>query len=158
VYNHYVEHTPATFEVAPVTTADRRPWLREHSSGGRHRLFVAVDPAGRVVGWASTSPFRSRAAYATTVEASVYCHPGFQRQGIGTRLYAELFEAVQSEDIERIVAGVTLPNLPSVRLHRRFGFRPIGTFHRVGRKFGRYWDVRWFERPLPPNGGRTGPD
>jgi phosphinothricin acetyltransferase len=148
VYNHYVAQTPVTFEVAPVHPSDRSAWLHEHSSGGRYRLLVATEGGGRIVGWATTSPFRPRAAYATTVEASVYCRAGFVGLGIGSRLYQGLFEAIQDEDIERIVAGVTLPNPASVRLHRSFGFRRVGTFHRVGRKFDRYWDVAWFERPL----------
>ena len=157
VYNHYVEQTPVTFEVSPVRPDDRLGWYHEHSSGGRHRLWVAVDSDRRVLGWATTSPFRPRAAYATTVEASVYCRPGFAGQGIGSRLYGALFASIRDEDVERIVAGVTLPNAASVRLHRRFGFRRVGTFHRVGRKLGRYWDVTWFERPLrlstlPPAG------
>ena len=148
VYNHYVESSPATFELVPVTPIDRRPWFREHTSQGPHRLEVAVEDGERVVGWATTSPFRPRAAYATTVEASVYCRTGFERRGIGSRLYASLFDSVRDEDVERIIAGVTLPNPASVRLHHRFGFRRVGTFHRVGRKFDRYWDVAWFERPL----------
>lgn len=148
VYNHYVHRSPATFEVDPVRRADRREWFREHSSSGRHRLWVATNLGDRVLGWATSSPFRPRAAYATTVETSVYCRPGFAGRGIGTRLYDALFASIQGEDIERAVAAVTLPNPASVRLHRRFGFRPVGTFHRVGRKFGRYWDVLWLERPL----------
>jgi len=148
VYNHYVERTAVTFEVAPVRPGDRIAWFREHSSGGRYRLVVATDGRGRLLGWATSSPFRPRAAYQTTVEASVYCRPDCVGRGVGSRLYASLFASVQKEDIERVVAGITLPNPPSVRLHRRFGFRRVGTFHRVGRKLGRYWDVAWFERPL----------
>jgi len=148
VYNHYVLHDPATFEVVPVQPAERVGWLAEHSRGGPHRLLVAEDDeGGAVVGWATTSPFRARAAYSTTVEASVYCHPDLVGRGIGSRLYGELFRALEPEDVERIVAGVALPNPASVALHRRFGFRHVGTFTRVGRKFGRYWDVAWFERP-----------
>jgi phosphinothricin acetyltransferase len=152
LYNHYVERTASTFEVSPVTSETRREWFREHSTAGRHRLLVASDPERRIVGWATTSPFRPRAAYATTVEASVYVRDGWSGQGIGSALYTRLFESIQEEDIERVVAGITLPNPASVALHRRFGFRHVGTFSRVGRKFGRYWDVAWYERPrtLPP--------
>jgi phosphinothricin acetyltransferase len=148
VYNHYVERTPVTFEVTPVRPADRIAWFREHSSGGRYRLIVATDRRGRVVGWATSSPFRPRAAYQTTVETSVYCRADSVGHGVGSRLYESLFASIQKEDIERVVAGITLPNRASVHLHRRFGFRRVGTFHRVGRKLGRYWDVAWFERPL----------
>ncbi len=152
LYNHYVERTAATFEVAPVEARDRQAWFEAHSRGGPHRLLVADDPDGALVGWATTSPFRPRAAYATTVEASVYCRADSLGRGVGGALYAELFRSIQDEDVERIVAGISLPNSASLALHQRFGFRHVGTFTRVGRKFDRYWDVAWFERPLllPP--------
>ena len=101
-----------------------------------------------MVGYASTSRFRQKAAYDTTVEASVYCSPGAVGRGIGRALYERLFESIAGEDINRIVAGVTLPNERSIALHQRFGFQPVGTFSANGRKFGRYWDVAWLERPL----------
>jgi phosphinothricin acetyltransferase len=147
IYNHYVEQTTATFEVLPVRPEDRTEWLHEHSAGGRYRLLVASGSDDEVLGWATSSRFRPRAAYDTTVETSVYCRPGAERRGIGSRLYGSLFESIQAEDVERIVAGIALPNLASVELHRKFGFRRVGTFHRVGRKFDHYWDVAWFERP-----------
>ena len=149
IYNHYVERSPATFEVTSARPSEREEWVREHLSGGRYRLWVATRPDdSEVVGWATSSPFRPRAAYATTVETSVYCRAGFEGKGVGPRLYTALFASLQGEDIERLVAGVTVPNPRSVELHRRFGFRRVGTFHRVGRKFDRFWDVAWFERPL----------
>jgi phosphinothricin acetyltransferase len=55
---------------------------------------------------------------------------------------------IAAEDVQQIVAGVTLPNRASLALHQRLGFKPVGVFPRVGRKFHRYWDVGWFERPL----------
>lgn len=148
IYNHYVRATPITFEVTEVGVEERRAWFEEHSHGGRHRLVVAAPPDGAIVGWASTSTFRARAAYDTTVEASVYLDPGHLGRGVGSRLYEHLFRSIEGEDIERIVAGVTVPNPASERLHTSFGFQRVGTFTRVGRKFGRFWDVAWFERPL----------
>ncbi len=148
IYNHYVVRTAATFEVDPVRADDRVPWFREHSLGGRHRMYVATDEEDRLMGWATTSPFRARAAYATTVESSVYVRPDVTGSGVGSQLYGALFDALRSEDIERIVAGVAQPNPASLRLHQKFGFQHVGTFTRVGRKFEQYWDVAWFERPL----------
>ena len=148
LYNHYVVTSPATFELTPVTPQDRRDWMVAHSGVGPHRLLVAEESAGHIVGWATSGPFRPRAAYATTVETSVYCHPAVVGSGVGTALYARLFDEILGQDLARAVAGITLPNPASVALHRRFGFRHVGTFTRVGRKFGRFWDVAWFERPL----------
>ncbi len=152
IYNHYVTETAVTFEVEPVRVEDRSKWFDEHAGPGPHRLVVAAEPDGDVVGWATTSPFHPRAGYATTVESSVYCRADRLGRGIGARLYASLFAAIEAEDVERIVAGIALPNPASVALHQRFGFRPVGTFTRVGRKHGRFWDVAWFERPGPRAG------
>ncbi len=101
-----------------------------------------------MISYASTGRFRVKPAYDTTVESSIYCAPEAVGRGIGTKLYVALFEVLADQDINRIVAGVTLPNDASVALHRRFGFQPVGTYTEVGRKFGRYWDVMWLERPL----------
>jgi phosphinothricin acetyltransferase len=147
IYNHYVVHTSITFDLEPFTVDAREAWFDAHVSDPRYRLFAAVG-GGRVVGYASTSRFRPKAAYDTTVEASVYCNPEAVGRGVGRALYEILFQSIAAEDIHRIVAGVTLPNAASVALHARFGFKQIGTFSANGRKFGRYWDVAWYERPL----------
>jgi phosphinothricin acetyltransferase len=148
LYNYYVLNTAITFDLHPFTAEQRRPWFDEHRPYGPHRLLVAVGIDGTCVGYASTSRWRPKPAYATTVEASVYCHPDAVGTGCGTALYTALFESLEQEDVQTIVAGVSLPNPRSVSLHERFGFRSVGVFHAVGRKFDKYWDVAWFERPL----------
>jgi phosphinothricin acetyltransferase len=148
IYNHYVVHTPITFDLRPFRAEERRSWFDEHQPFGPHRLLVAIDAGGACLGYATTSRWRPKPAYGTTVESSVYCRAGATGIGCGTALYTALFAAIEGEDVRTIVAGVSLPNAASVALHERFGFRPVGTFHAVGRKFDRYWDVAWFERPL----------
>ena len=99
--------------------------------------------------WATSSSFRTKPAYARSVETTVYCEPATTRQGLGSALYGELLAVLGGEDVHRAYAGVALPNDASVALHERCGFRAAGTFREVGRKFGRWWDVRWYERALP---------
>src|SRR4029077_7133608 len=150
IYNHYILNTPITFNTHPFTLEGFREWFEEHSDGKRYRLVVAVenDDDGRVIGYAGTARFRPKQAYETTVETTIQCSPECRQRGVGTLLYRVLFDLLADEDINRIVAGVTLPNPASVALHERFGFRHVGTFTGNGRKFGKYWDVAWFERPL----------
>jgi phosphinothricin acetyltransferase len=144
IYAHYVRDSHVTFDVEPTTEVARRTWLGEHP-GGRHRVVVAaVD--GVVVAFASSSPYRPRRAYDTTVETSAYVAPDHLGRGLGSALYAELLRGLEGEDVHRAVAGIALPNDASVALHRRFGFERIGRFTEQGRKFGRYWDVEWYER------------
>jgi phosphinothricin acetyltransferase len=147
IYNYYVINTPITFEIEPVTVETRAKWFAEHTAGDRYRMFVAHD-AGTIVGYACTGPFRERAAYITSVEATIYLAHDATARGIGTALYRVLFDAVKDEDINRLLAGITLPNEASVAIHRKFGFAPVGVFSENGRKFNRFWDVAWMQRPL----------
>ncbi len=145
LYNHYVIHSSATFDLVPHTLEQRREWFSHYSLTGRHRMMVA-DLDGDVMGFATSSPFRPRAAYDTTVETSVYVRAGMEGRGLGTRLYSALFAAIAEEDIHRLLAGITTPNPASIALHERFGFREVGHFHEVGRKFDQWWGVVFLER------------
>jgi phosphinothricin acetyltransferase len=147
IYNHYVLHTPVTFDIEPYTVEKRAAWFDQFATTGRRRLMVAEEN-GVVLGYAGTTQFRVKAAYDTTVETTIYCAQEALGKRLGSPLYEALFDAVKNEDIHRIVAGYTLPNDASAALHARCGFTPVGIYTEVGRKFGRYWDVQWTERPL----------
>jgi L-amino acid N-acyltransferase YncA len=135
------------------STADRANGRVERDSLvaeglSRHRLLVAREDE-RVLGYASSSTYRSRAAYAPSVETSVYVDHCSIGRGVGSALLQALLSELETEDVHRACAGIALPNPTSVRLHERFGYRHVGTFTEQGRKFGRYWDVAWFERVFP---------
>ena len=147
LYNEYVRTAHFTFDVEPMTIEGRRDWFTHYGASGRHRVFVAVD-GERVIGYASSSRYRVKAAYETSVETSIYLVPEATGSGIGTRLYSALFEALEGEDVHRAYAGISLPNPASIALHERFGFKKAGHYSEQGRKFGRYWDVAWYEKAL----------
>ncbi len=147
IYNHYVLHTPVTFDIEPQTLDQRARWFAQFSERGRYRL-LAAEENGMVLGYAGTTRFRAKPAYDTTVETTIYCTHDCVSRGVGLGLYTALFEALAEEDIHRIVAGYVPPNAASAALHERFGFKPVGVFTENGYKFGRYWDVCWLERPL----------
>ncbi len=148
IYNHYVVHTPVTFDLEPRTLEQRQEWLNQFSSSGRYRCFVA-DRGGTVVGYACSAKFKEKEAYATSIETSIYLAPGESGHGLGRRLYQTLFDALKGDDIHRAFGGVTLPNDASVGVHVALGFRHIGTYEQIGRKFGKYWDVALYLKPLP---------
>lgn len=148
IYHHYMRTSPATFEVEPRTDEAWRAWFDEFSGRGRYRLLVARDGES-VLGYASSSTYRSRPAYAPSVETSVYVDAGSTGLGVGSGLLGALLFELATEDVHRACAGIALPNPASVRLHEGFGYRHVGTFTEQGRKFGRYWDVAWFERAFP---------
>ena len=140
--------TPATFDL------EGRPveWWREVLATGDpaagHLLLVA-ELGAAVTGYAKSGTFKEKPAYDTTVETSVYVHPGHRGAGVGDALYTDLLERLDATPPLRLaVAGLTRPNEASDRLHRRHGFTEVGTFHGVGVKLGQAWDVLWLERPL----------
>jgi phosphinothricin acetyltransferase len=150
IYSHYVLQTHVTFDLVPFTPDQRREWFSHYGTTGRHRLLVATRDS-EVVGYASSSSYRPKQAYETSVESSVYLAPDATGRGIGSLLYDELFRALEGEDIHRVYAGIAIPNPASIALHHRFGFSQVGYFSEQGRKLGRYWDVAWFEKPLGPD-------
>ena len=148
IYNHYIINTPITFDVDLATVEERRPWFAQFAEAGPHRLLVAEDAAS-ILGYAGSHQFRTKKAYDTTVETTIYCAPEATARGVGSALYTALFDVIRGEDIRMAIAGITMPNDASVVLHKRFGFVPAGLMHAVGYKFEQYWDVAWYERPMP---------
>ena len=67
IYNVEVPGSTVTFDLEPRTAEEQRAWIARHQ--GAHPAVVAVEGPS-VVGFGSLSPFRDRAAYATTVEDS----------------------------------------------------------------------------------------
>jgi len=147
IYNHYVVHTHITFDLQPLSLEQRLAWFGKFGDDGRYQCFVA-EQDGRPIGWACSGTFKERAAYDSSVETSVYLTPGVTGRGIGRRLYETLLEALRGADVHRAYGGIAQPNDASVRLHEAVGFAHIGTYREVGRKFGRFWDVALYERPI----------
>jgi phosphinothricin acetyltransferase len=147
IYNAYVSTTHYTFDIEPTPIESRREWFSLYGEAGRYRLLVAVEDE-HVVGFASSSRYRPKPGYDTSVETSIYLATEFTGLGAGRRLYASLFRLLDGEDVHRAYAGIALPNPASVALHERFGFKKVAHFTDQGRKFGRYWDVAWYEKAL----------
>lgn len=147
IYNHYVENSHATFDISPYSVGERVPWFAQFAETGPHQLLVATRDAG-VAGWCCSAPFGTRPGYDVSVETTIYVAPDACGQGIGSSLYGQLLSRLEATGLHGAYAGVALPNDSSVRLHERAGFRKIGVYAEVGRKFERFIDVAWFERRL----------
>jgi len=142
IYNREVLVSTATYDTVPRTEADHRKWFAMH--GPEHPILVA-ETAGRVIGWASLSPWSDRAAYSKTVEVSVYIAEEYRRRGIGKRMMESLVEAGKERGHHALLARISADNEASVHLHAQCGFRVVGTMLEVGVKFGRMLDVTIME-------------
>jgi L-amino acid N-acyltransferase YncA len=146
IYNPVVETSTATFDLVPRTLDEQRAWLADRS--GARIVLVAEDDTGTVVGYAGLSPYRDRAAYATTVEDSVYVHPDHHGRGVGRLLLGALLDAARAHGFHAVMARIVADHEASIALHSVCGFEVVGHEREVGRKFGRWLDVTLMERLL----------
>lgn len=146
IYAPYVTDTPVSFEEA---APDAEEMARRIEGGGFHPWLVA-EQDGTLLGYASSSPFRSRPAYRWTVETGVYLAPQAQGRGIGRALMERMIDLLTRQGFTAVVAGITLPNPASVALHEKLGFAPCATYRDTGFKMGEWRTVQVFARDLAP--------
>ena len=152
MYAIEAERGYATFDVEKLS--DEVWEERRRSSGPGDALLVALGRNGAaegdstVLGFAWSHPYRPKPAYGSTRETTVYVSPAEAGRGIGTALYADLLRRIGATGIHLVVAGIAEPNPASRRLHERAGFSFVGTMTEVGHKFGRYYDVSWWQRRM----------
>jgi L-amino acid N-acyltransferase len=149
IYNREVTGSTVTFDMVARSSEDQLAWLREHR--GAHPAIVAVDGEGTVTGFGSLSPYRSRPAYSTTVEDSVYVHPDYRGLGTGRLLLAELVRLAAIHGFHTIMARIVGGHEVSIALHRNCGFELVGVEREVGRKFGRWLDVALMQHMVSPS-------
>ncbi len=138
IYNLEVLETTVTFDLVPRSLEDQTRWIEHHS--GAHPAIVAVE-GETILGFASLSRFRSRAAYAPTVEDSVYVHRGHRGRGVGEVLLREIVDLARDHGFHSVIARIVGGHDASIALHAKCGFEQIGCERQVGRKFGRWLDV-----------------
>lgn len=143
IYNHYVSETIVTFETEPVTDGHMAARITE--AGGERLPWLVADAVGTVSGFAFASKWKGRCAYRYAVESTIYVSAADRSRGIGMPLYAALIEHLRDAGMHAVIAGISLPNDASVRLHEKLGFEKIGHFREVGRKFDSWIDVGYWE-------------
>ena len=148
IFNYTAANSIANFGTRPVSVADRRDWFGQFSPVGCHRLFVARR-GSRVLGYASSQPYREHEGFRETVEVSIALDIASRGQGVGTALYRVLLECLAGEPVHVALAGIVLPNDASVALHRKLGFTEVGTFREYAVKNGQYLSSVWMERRFP---------
>ncbi len=141
IYNLEVENHTTTLDLVPRSLADQRTWISQRS--GAFSAVVAVWNASpeSVVGFASMSPYRERAAYSTTVEDSVYVSREHAGIGIGRILMDELVATARGSGFHSMIARIEASGEASLALHRACGFELVGIERQVGRKFSRWLDM-----------------
>jgi phosphinothricin acetyltransferase len=144
IMNHYIATTAIHFAYEPLAAAD----LQAMWTKGRDRFPWFVADQNGVVGYAKAGTWRDRAGYDWTAEIGLYIAHDARGQGLGKALYKELIDELSRRGFRSVIAGITLPNDPSIALHLAFGFDSVGTVRDAGFKHGRWHDVEFWQKRL----------
>ena len=150
IYAPFCLSSPVSFETEPPTLEEMR-----HRIAKTLEFFpwLIAEDQGRVLGYAYASRHRERAAYRWAADVSVYVREDSRGKGVGRALYTSLFAILRLQGIYNILAGITLPNPPSVALHEAMGLKPLGLYEAIGYKCGAWHDVGWWQYGLRPHEG-----
>jgi L-amino acid N-acyltransferase len=146
IYNYYVPRSTCTYQLEPETLDGRRAWFAAHPPE-QYPVTVAQHD-GEVIGWGSLSKFRDRAAYAPSVEASVYIRHDMHRRGIGRALLEDLIQRARANGFHTLIGGASADQTASVALQQSLGFQRVALFKEVGIKFGQRLDVVFMQLML----------
>ena len=146
IYNYYVLRSTCTYQLEPEPLAARQAWFDAHPPD-KYPVTVA-EISGTVIGWGSLSKFRDRAAYDGSVEASVYIHHEWHRQGVGRGLLVDLIDRARKNGFHTLIGGCSADQAPSLALQESLGFTRVAHFKEVGYKFGQWLDVIFLQLML----------
>lgn len=176
IYAPYVEHTAITFEyevpsveefrerivhtlqLYPYIVAERKPAgnaaaVSENAEHAAHEGTPAPSTPAEIVGYAYAGPLHARAAYAWSVETSIYVKESEKKSGIGKTLYLALEKILAAQNITNVNACIASPvvddeylNHNSIQFHEHFGYSMVGEFHKCAYKFGRWYNMVWMEK------------
>ena len=143
IYNYEVANGVATLDLEPRTLPEWQEWFDAHKTS-EHCIFVGLmDDV--VVGYASLSPYRTKDAFKSTVELSIYIHQDHRGKGVASKLMAHILEhAKENDTLHTVVSVITAGNEGSTKLHSRFGFTYCGLTPEVGFKHGKYQDTETY--------------
>jgi len=144
IYAPYITDTTITFEDEVPTVENFKQ--RIHSISKSFPYLVGIDDNEKIRGYVYAHQYKPRAAYAWTVEVSIYVDRNYEGHGLGTKLYQALEAALKKQGVVNLLACITEENSGSVKFHEKMGYQKVGTFKKVGFKFNRWLDIVWLQK------------
>ena len=136
IYREGIATGNATFETEPPS------WQEFDQEKVTEPRLVALD-GDAVVGWAAASRVSSRCVYEGVIEHSVYVSEIARGRGVGAELLDAFVKASEATGVWTVQSGIFPENEPSLALHRKLGFRDVGTRERVGKMSYGPYAGRW---------------
>ena len=145
LFNHYVAHSFAAFPEDPLPY----PFFDRLLEAARDLPTVAAKaPDGRLLGFALLRPHAPWPTCSHVAEITYFVAPDATRQGIGSKMLAELEARGRDQGIRTILASIASLNAASLSFHRTHGFVEVGRFRNICIKRGTPFDAVWMQKTL----------
>ncbi|UHA73226.1 GNAT family N-acetyltransferase [Paenibacillus sp. 481] len=129
-----------------ATLETQAPTYEKWIASAHAECCYVVEDGSHIVGWCKIGPVSTRHVYAGVGEVSIYVHPDAKGKGIGNLLLHALIEGSEQQGFWTLQAGIFPENSSSIHLHKKHGFRELGTRERIGKRNGVWHDVLLLER------------
>jgi L-amino acid N-acyltransferase YncA len=146
IYNYYVlkDGDMTTFEESPISLQEMHSRYDKITNEINFPFLVACAGGmdGPIAGYAYSQGYKPRHAYRFSAEDSIYLHPSHCGKGLGSRLLSDLLNRLKIKGIKQVVAviGTEEDNPASMYLHSKLGFKLVGTYPKIGFKYGKWVD------------------
>ncbi|MEL6194719.1 MAG: N-acetyltransferase family protein [Bacteroidota bacterium] len=145
IYAPFILNSRTSFESEVPSLADFQQRMADTQ---KTHPWLVYEADRHIAGYAYAGLHRKRHAYQWSTEVSVYLHDNFRGKGLAVALYDSLFACLTLQGFYTAFAGITMPNDPSERFHKKYGFEEIGRYKNVGYKMGVWADTLWLSKPL----------
>lgn len=149
IINHSITTSTSDYRYDIIDITNLQSWYEERTKNNEPVLVATIDD--RVVGYATYCQFRKRIGFQYSVEHSIYCHPDYQGQGIGSLLMKELILFAKKQNMHTIIACIDSKNTNSIVFHKKIGFQFVGQMKEIGYKFGEFLDMTLMQLMLNNN-------
>lgn len=156
IYSYYVQNTAISFE---YETPALDEWKARMARTMSRYPYLVIEEDGVIQGYSYAGAFVGRAAYNWSCEMTIYLDHHVQKHGMGRMLYEAMEQALKKMGILNLYACIGYPDeddeyltTNSADFHAHLGYTKVGTFHKCGNKFGRWYHMIWMEKIIGEHG------
>ena len=152
IYSPYILNTAVSFEYDVPTLENFQERIRNIK---KKYPYLVCERDGKIIGYVYASAYSTRAAYDWTVTTSIYVDEDYRRNGAGALLYKELEKRLKEMGIVNLLAGVAFSEKEdeylthdSPKFHLNQGYCEVAYMKGVGKKFNRWYDLKWYQKKI----------
>ncbi len=148
IYNFYIKNSFSNFEEKEM---NKKTFNSLYENNLKKKLpFIIGKVDNGVIGIAFVNEFRSKSGYRFTYEHSIYINPNYQNKGYGSEILSKLIlNCKKNKNIINLIAVIgDSKNIGSIKIHRKNGFKHIGTLKKVGFKKNKWIDSVYMQKKI----------